>query len=100
MSGEALRYSRRAFIAGGAACVTLSRPSSLLAAVLQVRHGGSSGDDQRLTEGWEFYRGPLDPRFQVWHSEELVTWQPVSLPHCFNVYDGCDPDVPAYRGAG
>jgi beta-galactosidase len=22
------------------------------------------------------------------------------MPHCFNAYDGCDPDVPAYRGPG
>jgi beta-galactosidase len=22
------------------------------------------------------------------------------LPHCFNSYDGCDPDTPAYRGKG
>jgi beta-galactosidase len=24
----------------------------------------------------------------------------VKLPHCFNDYDACDPDVPAYRGKG
>jgi beta-galactosidase len=22
------------------------------------------------------------------------------MPHCFNAYDGCDPDTPAYRGHG
>jgi beta-galactosidase len=22
------------------------------------------------------------------------------MPHCFNAYDGCDPDVPYYRGNG
>jgi beta-galactosidase len=22
------------------------------------------------------------------------------MPHCFNAYDGCDPDTPAYRGTG
>lgn len=22
------------------------------------------------------------------------------MPHCFNTYDGCDPDIPAYRGHG
>jgi len=38
--------------------------------------------------------------WQVWHSEEVVVWQPVAMPHCFNAYDGCDPDVPYYRGNG
>jgi beta-galactosidase len=38
--------------------------------------------------------------WQVWHSEEVATWQKVTMPHCFNAYDGCDPDVPYYRGNG
>lgn len=55
---------------------------------------------QKLTDGWEFYQGPLDAALQVWNSEELVTWEKVTLPHCFNHYDACDPDTPAYRGQG
>jgi beta-galactosidase len=60
---------------------------------------GSSPKSSVLSTGWEYYKGPLDP-WQVWHSEELVTWQQKTLPHCFNDYDGCDPDTPAYRGPG
>jgi beta-galactosidase len=52
-----------------------------------------------LDKGWEYYQGPLEP-WQVWHSEELVTWETQTLPHCFNHYDACDPDTPAYRGSG
>jgi beta-galactosidase len=70
----------------------------LLASVVQSPRGGAT--DEKLEDGWEFYQGPLDARFQVWHSSELVTWEKVTVPHCFNAYDACDPDVPAYRGAG
>jgi beta-galactosidase len=54
----------------------------------------------RLASGWEFLREPLDGPWEVWHSKEIATWQPITMPHCFNAYDGCDPDTPAYRGNG
>ena len=38
--------------------------------------------------------------WEVWHSKETAVWQPVAMPHCFNAYDGCDPDVPYYQGNG
>jgi beta-galactosidase len=69
----------------------------VLASVVQAR---SATDSIGLEDGWEFYKGPLDARFQVWHSGELVTWEKATVPHCFNAYDACDPDVPAYRGQG
>ncbi|HEX4153970.1 MAG TPA: glycoside hydrolase family 2 TIM barrel-domain containing protein [Acidobacteriaceae bacterium] len=55
---------------------------------------------QRLTDGWEFFRGPLGSPWEVWHSQELAVFTPVAMPHCFNAYDACDPDVSYYRGQG
>jgi len=51
----------------------------------------------RLTAEWEYFQGPLTPA-AVWKSAD--TWTKVALPHCFNAYDGCDPDVSYYRGQG
>ena len=92
--------SRRAFLASGAAvCVMQIAASPVLASVVQAG-AGTASTSTSLETGWQFYQGPLDPRFQVWHSKELVTWQDVTVPHCFNAYDACDPDTPAYRGPG
>jgi beta-galactosidase len=93
-----MELNRRTFLrAGTALCFTGVLP--LFAAVEQIsQQNDPVAASRKLTDGWEFYRGPLDPAFQVWHSEELVSWEKVTLPHCFNHYDACDPDVPAYRG--
>ncbi|HEY4010297.1 MAG TPA: glycoside hydrolase family 2, partial [Acidobacteriaceae bacterium] len=96
-----MQVTRRSFVLGGTAVLTaLGRATPLLASVLEDAQSRAALPDQRLEEGWEFYKGPLDPRFQIWYSQELVTWEPMTVPHCFNAYDGCDPDVPAYRGPG
>jgi len=55
---------------------------------------------QRLDAGWEYYRGALDGPWEVWRGDEIAVWEKVSLPHCFNHYDACDPDTPYYRGHG
>jgi len=54
----------------------------------------------RLSDGWEFFKGPLGGPWEVWHSNELAVFEKVAMPHCFNAMDGCDPDVPYYRGPG
>ncbi|HEX4037675.1 MAG TPA: glycoside hydrolase family 2 TIM barrel-domain containing protein [Acidobacteriaceae bacterium] len=99
--------SRRSFVKGGASlAAAASVRLPLLASVLQNGFAPNSPGDpkagvmSRTLTDWEYYQGPLDPRFQVWHSEEIAVWQPVSLPHCFNHYDACDPETPAYRGQG
>lgn len=57
---------------------------------------------QRLTDGWEFYRGDLGGVWEALRSEalsgSLPVWQKVSLPHCYNAYDAVDPDTPYYQG--
>jgi beta-galactosidase len=90
---------RRTFLKSATAVAAIaSSPRAALASVLGQLN--DHRDLKTLEAGWEFYRGPLDGRYQVWHSEELVTWEPVTVPHCFNHYDACDPDTPAYRGQG
>lgn len=54
----------------------------------------------RLTDGWEFFKGPLGGPWEVWHNQELAVFEKVAMPHCFNAIDGCDPEVPYYRGQG
>jgi beta-galactosidase len=103
-----MEFSRRSFLktSGAAYALGASHAHPILAGALGSRQSLSpasretQSSAERLDQGWEFYNGPLDPRFQVWHSEELLTWETVTLPHCFNHYDGCDPDTPAYRGPG
>jgi len=58
---------------------------------------------QRLDNGWEFYQGALGSTWEVWRGDKAadnVTWQPVTLPHCFNARDSVDPDVHYYQGPG
>ena len=85
----ASNVTRRHFLAAGAALCLAPFPSL-----------AQSSTQSILSPTWQFYQGPLDPHFEVWHSEDLVTWADVTVPHCFNAYDACDPDTPAYRGPG
>src|SRR6185312_9331486 len=50
-------------------------------------------------KGWEFNRQTFGNPWEMW-TLHVDGWQSVELPHCFNHYDACDPDVPAYRGQG
>ncbi|WP_035348496.1 glycoside hydrolase family 2 TIM barrel-domain containing protein [Edaphobacter aggregans] len=96
--------TRRQFLASSvsaaAAASFLSR-SALSASLARLADGGSSASENcRLSAGWEYFQGSLGGPWEVWHSQEVAAFQPVAMPHCFNAYDGCDPDVPAYRGPG
>ena len=58
---------------------------------------------QRLTAGWEHYRGTLGGIWEVWRGKaasDNVAWDKVALPHCFNAFDAVDPDRPYYQGQG
>jgi beta-galactosidase len=61
---------------------------------------GLASASQSLDSGWEYYQGPLDEPWEVWRGDEVAVWEKVTLPHCFNHYDACDPDTPYYRGHG
>ncbi len=103
----ATAYSRRNFLKTGAtvAAASLLPSSSLRASIATLGTGvgqteGTAVQARRLADGWEYVQGPMGAPWQVWHSEEVAVWQPVAMPHCFNAYDGCDPDAPYYRGNG
>ncbi len=58
---------------------------------------------QRLSGGWEYYRGSLGSTWEIWRGDaatDNVTWTAVSLPHCFNARDAVDPEVRYYQGPG
>jgi len=77
----------------------LSAP--LRAVAMQSRNAdGEAAPSKRLDADWQFRRGPTDGIWEVWRSVDDDLWQPVSLPHCFNATDACDPDQPYFRGEG
>ena len=74
--------------------------SSLATLAATIPDAGGASRIQRLSNGWEYLQGSLGGPWEVWRSEEVAVFVPVAMPHCFNAYDGCDPDVPYYRGNG
>ena len=96
-------HSRRQFLKTSAAVAagSLLHHTSLRASIATLAQGSANGPiATRLAMGWEYLQGSLGGPWEAWHSEEVASWQPVAMPHCFNAYDGCDPDVPYYRGNG
>jgi beta-galactosidase len=94
-------YSRRSFLKTSVATAAASLlPSLPLRASVATMGGSADPHAHRLANGWEFLQGSLGSPWEAWHSEEVAVWQQVAMPHCFNAYDGCDPDVPYYRGNG
>ncbi len=87
-------------MAAAAACAQCSASlrASLVQPVLANAEAGSAS--VRLDPGWEYFRGALDGPWEVWRGNSIAAWEQVSLPHCFNHYDACDPDQPYYRGHG
>ncbi|MBS1815920.1 MAG: DUF4982 domain-containing protein [Acidobacteria bacterium] len=53
-----------------------------------------------LTDGWEFLKDSLANPWEAWLTDQTNPLTKVSLPHCFNAMDACDPDVPYYQGPG
>lgn len=97
--------TRRQFLKSSAfatASLSLGSPSALGVSLARFVQSSDSNPQtsQRLSSGWEFLRETLGGPWEAWHSQEVATWKTVEMPHCFNAYDGCDPDTPAYRGHG
>jgi len=100
---HSFHLSRRRFLQSMAAVAAATQvkralPASLVRPVLANAEACSAS--QCLDSGWEYYRGALDGPWEVWRGDEIAVWEKVSLPHCFNSYDACDPDTPYYRGHG
>ena len=93
-------HTRRQFLRNGALTLATSCVASQVSPLLaqSALRGSAAVNVQTLHSGWQFLRMPLAAPWQVWSSQPLASWQSITLPHCFNDYDGCDPDTPAYRG--
>src|SRR6202007_2430075 len=61
-----------------------------------------TGDSSQVKTlgAWDHYRDSLAGPWEAWHGDEIAAWEKVTVPHCFNHYDACDPDTPYYRGQG
>jgi beta-galactosidase len=94
--------SRRQFLKSLAATAALSQAPALSASIvrpfLQAAAAGDTSVSKVLDTRWDFYRDSLDGPWEAWHGDEIAAWEKVSLPHCVNHYDACDPDTPYYRG--
>ncbi|MFQ7113266.1 glycoside hydrolase family 2 protein [Hallella bergensis] len=61
---------------------------------------------QHLDKKWEFVRGDLGSVWEVWRPtkagkpEAVPSWQQISIPHCYNATDACDPEQNYYEGPG
>ena len=95
-------FSRRQFLLTASTAGTGALlPAPLRAAVRGAfADGGVNLFATRLDTGWKFRKGPTDGIWEVWRSEEEDMWAEVTLPHCFNGTDACDPDQPYFRGEG
>lgn len=57
----------------------------------------------RLDSGWQYRQDAVGGVREAWvadQSGQSGSWIPVTLPHCFNGMDACNPDTPYYRGQG
>jgi beta-galactosidase len=100
MSRNSFHSSRRQFLKTLAAGAAASQSAPLLrASIVRSLVDSTGGTAIRLDSGWEYCRGPLAGPWEVWQ-REIAAWEKISVPHCFNGYDGCDPDAPYYRGQG
>ena len=98
------QLTRRQLLAGGAKVAGAAAALHLSPSLARAMSTPAGADEPlaplRLSDGWEFFKGPLGGPWEVWHSQELAVFSKVAMPHCFNAMDGCDPEVPYYRGQG
>jgi len=94
--------TRRQFLlrATSAAGAALLAPSVRAVTRISSSESGPAQSATRLDANWQYRQEQLDGIWEVWREEETNLWQPVSLPHCFNHADACDPDRTYYRGQG
>lgn len=98
--------NRRQFLANslkltaGVAAASSTLQPSLARAIGTIESSSEPVLPQRLADAWEFFKGPLGSPWEVWHNEELAAFDAVTIPHCFNAYDACDPETTYYRGQG
>jgi beta-galactosidase len=94
-----MTINRRSFLKTSALATAAAWAAPLLLGTSDV----SEITKNRLSDGWEHYRGPLSGPWEVWHgarSGEGGLWSNIAMPHCFNAFDAVDPDTTYYRGQG
>jgi len=94
--------TRRHFLKSAAATAALAHPlsASIVRPFLQAAAKSGDTTSVKQLDNWNHYRDSLAGPWEAWHGDEIATWEKVTLPHCFNHYDACDPDTPYYRGQG
>jgi len=93
------QFLRTSALAGASAALAPNALSATLARTLTAASMSvpAALASHRLSAGWEYHQGPLTAG-DAWKPDD--SWKSVTLPHCFNAYDACDPDTPYYRGQG
>lgn len=92
--GRASLLSRRQFLKSIAAAATAAQNTSPLHASIArslLTNSDASGVVRQQDDDWDYYEGPLARPWEVWQGR-IADWETVSLQHCFDYYDGCDPD--------
>lgn len=94
--------TRRHFLKSAAATAALAHPlsASIVRPFLQAAAQTGDTTSVKTLDTWSHYRDSLAGPWEAWHGDEIAAWESVTLPHCFNHYDACDPDTPYYRGQG
>lgn len=91
-----MQTTRRDFLKSSAITAGVCLAPAIVRAA--TTNTGSQPAAELLDAGWEFNRQSFGDTWEVWNLHD--GWERVQLPHCFNHYDACDPDTPAYRGQG
>lgn len=92
-----MKTTRRDFLKSSAIAAGVSLSPTIVRAA--TANTESQPAAESLDSGWEFNRRSFGDPWEVWNLH-VDGWERVQLPHCFNHYDACDPDTPAYRGQG
>jgi beta-galactosidase len=92
--------TRREFLKAGSSVAAVAMLPGTMQAAIATMLKNAPENVTRLSDGWEFLKGTMGGPWEIWHSKETAVWSPVAMPHSFNWYDGCDPDVPYYMGNG
>jgi beta-galactosidase len=94
--------SRRFFLQSTAAIsATLAfGPSPLTALAQSTTARGEQANSLLLSEHWQFLQDSLSGPWEAWLTDQTNPWTNVTLPHCFNAVDACDPEKPYYQGPG
>jgi len=92
--------SRRRFVQGVALAAGAAASSKAgLGAVHSALQQAADPSHLRLTSGWEFAQGEAAAE-ATWQPDSSRHWEPVTLPHCWNGMDACDPQKAYSRGQG